>query len=268
MATTEEILARVNQQIAEIRSRVGTTTGSQTGTEGRDRFFGSFGDDEILGLGGDDLISGNLGNDYLDGGSGNDFIDGGFGNDYLVGGDGNDRLFGKLGDDLVFGGAGNDLMDGSVGSDVLFGGDGNDNITGGTNGDPDAPEGFFEDYLVGGNGNDTLNGFGNGRGTFEVDVLIGGGEVDANGNIVDFSPDGVRDVFVLGNANGAFYTQAGFDDYALIFDFEPGIDQIQLGSVPNPQLATESLFSDVDTLIFSDDTFSDLVAVVVGVDLT
>ncbi|MEM7237787.1 MAG: hypothetical protein AAF501_08195, partial [Pseudomonadota bacterium] len=52
----------------------------------------------------------------------------------------------------------------------------------------------------------------------EIDVMIGGGGVDT---------------FVLGDADGSFYDDgddqtAGVDDFALIWDFEAGVDQLQL----------------------------------------
>lgn len=284
MLDIEQIIGKVNQRIAEIQNRIGSTTGSRTGTESRDRMFGSDGDDFIDGLGGNDQIFGNFGNDVLLGGNGADLIVAGFGNDYLEGGEGNDRLFGDFDDDLVFGGNGNDTLDGSVGSDVLFGGDGNDNISGGTNGAPDAPEFFFEDYLIGGTGSDVLNGFAGGRGNTEIDWLIGGGSVDANGFIdsdANGNPinifDGARDLYVLGNSTGAFYTSAEFGDYALIFGFEVGIDQLQLGSgvqhVSVPTSAFEVSFgsTDVDdTFIFAlfPDGRADLVAATVDVSIT
>lgn len=269
MLDIEQILAEVNQRITEAQDRIGVVTGSRIGTNLKDRIFGSDGDDYIDGGGGNDQIFGNFGNDFLLGGTGDDLVTGGFGNDYVDGGDGNDRLFGDFGDDLVFGGNGNDLLDGGVGSDVLFGGDGNDNITGGTNGDINAPAGYFEDYLIGGRGSDTLNGFGGGAGNIEVDWLIGGGAVDENGFITDTSPDGVRDTFVLGNSSGAFYATAGLNDYAVIFDFEIGIDQLQLSTSVTHTFGVGSVFSDRDTLIFANlpNGTPDLIGVVVGVDL-
>jgi Ca2+-binding RTX toxin-like protein len=230
MATTEELLDKINQRIENIQRRVGAIAGGQNGTEGKDRLFGSDGNDEINGLGDDDQIFGSFGDDALSGGGGRDLITGGFGNDFVQGGEGNDRLFGDFGDDLVFGDNGNDLVSGSAGGDVLSGGAGNDNLLGGTNGDINGPEEFFQDFLVGGSGSDTLNAFGGGKGNIERDTLLGGGAVDDGGGITDFSPDGARDTFVLGDANGPFYTAAGSQDNAFILDFEPGIDKLQLSS--------------------------------------
>ena len=240
------------------------------GGDGDDNLFGNLGDDTLNGDSGNDVLSGSLGDDILNGGSGNDQLSGSIGNDTLNGGLGNDTLTGSNGDDLVFGDAGNDTLTGNQGSDVIFGGDGNDILLGGTNGDPDAPEEFFKDFLVGGAGSDTLNGFGGGTGTlFEKDELIGGGAVDRSGTVTDISPDGVKDVFVLGDANGSYYTSAGDKDFALILGFEKGIDQLQLSPAGNYQLETKSQITELDTLIFAQlPGGNDLIAIVANVDLT
>lgn len=265
MLTLDEILQKVNDKIAEANARVGAIQGSQTGTSGRDRQFGSFGDDVLIGLDGDDRQFGNFGDDFLDGGGGDDLMTGDFGNDYMVGGEGNDRMFAGLGDDLVFGDAGDDLIDGSVGSDVLFGGAGNDNLLGGSNGDINAPEGFFEDFLVGGTGSDVLNGFGGGAGNIEIDWLVGGGAVDADGFIVDFSDDGDPDTYVLGDENTPYYASAGFDDYALIFGLASN-DTLQLSTAVEHSFASVAFFTPNDTAIFAElpDGSSDLIGIVVG----
>jgi Ca2+-binding RTX toxin-like protein len=259
MLELDQILAKVNQRVTDIRNRTGAIGATQNATEGKDRLFGSDGNDLIDGLGGNDQIFGDFGDDVLQGNSGDDLITGGFGNDYLLGGDANDRLFGDFGDDLIFGENGNDLLSGSAGSDVIFGGAGNDSLLGGINGELDAPEGFFEDFLVGGSGSDNLNAFGGGKGNIERDVLVGGGEVDANGSITSFTPDGVRDTFVLANATGAFYTTAGGDDYAVIFDFEPGIDKLQLKSG-----VTYGFSGDNQSFFATSNGSQDLVAIFAG----
>ncbi len=238
------------------------------GGAGNDRLVGGFGDDTLNGGSGDDNLNGGLGNDLLNGGSGDDNLNGGLGDDTLNGGLGNDILFASIGDDLLFGQAGDDTLNGSVGSDVIFGGDGNDNLSGGPNGSPDAPKGFFEDFLVGGAGSDILNGFGGGTESFERDELVGGGAVNQAGDVTDFSPDGARDLFVLGDANNSFYTSAGSEDYAIIYDFEKGIDQFQLSPTGTYVFGTASIFSDLDTLIFAKlPSGNDLIAIVVNVDL-
>ncbi|MBD2724741.1 hypothetical protein H6G96_00020 [Nostoc sp. FACHB-892] len=191
-------------------------------------------------------------------------------NDTLNGGSGNDSLNGVLGDDLLFGNAGNDTINGDQGSDVIFGGNGNDNLIGGRSGSPNAPEGFFEDFLVGGAGSDTLNGFSPNRGTsFERDQLIGGGAVDNKGDVTNISGDGVKDVFVLGDANGSYYTAADDNDYATILGFEKGIDQLALSPAVTYKLESKSQITELDTLIFAQlPNGNDLIAIVANVDLT
>ncbi|MCC5643681.1 hypothetical protein LC607_12130 [Nostoc sp. CHAB 5824] len=238
------------------------------GGSDNDRLVGGFGGDTLNGGSGNDNLNGGLGNDFLKGDSGDDNLNGGLGDDNLNGGLGNDILFASLGDDLLFGEAGDDTLNGSVGSDVLFGGDGNDNLSGGPNGSPDAPQGFFEDFLVGGAGSDTLNGFGGGTGSFERDELVGGGAVNQAGDVTNFSLDGAKDVFVLGDANSSFYTAAGSKDYAIIYGFEKGIDQLQLSPTVTYRFGTVSNGSGLDTYIFAKlPSDSDLIAIVANVNL-
>ena len=245
------------------------------GGDGNDKLFGNLGNDTLNGGSGNDQLSGGLGDDLLNGDSGDDTLLGSLGNDTLNGRLGNDNLSGSAGDDFVFGDAGNDTLDGGQGSDVIFGGDGGDILLGGPSGSPDAPEGFFEDFLVGGAGSDTLNGFGAGAGSggdgtqlFERDQLIGGGAVDRNGTVTDVSGDGVKDFFVLGDAKGAFYTDAGDRDYALILGFEKGIDELQLSPSVTYQLQTGSVITQLDTLIFAKlPGGNELIAIVANVNL-
>jgi Ca2+-binding RTX toxin-like protein len=198
------------------------------GGGGRDRIVAASGSSFMDGGDGNDQVYGSFGKDTVIGGNGDDILFGDFGDDYLDGGSGNDRLFAGFGDDLVFGGDGNDTMDGGVGGEVLFGGAGNDVITGGTNGDPKNGEDFFRDFLVGGSGSDNLDGFGGGIGNTERDVLIGGGAVAADGSITSTLGDGARDTFVLANSSGVYYASGGGNDYAVILDFEAGIDRLRL----------------------------------------
>ncbi|WP_088243973.1 calcium-binding protein [Calothrix rhizosoleniae] len=109
--------------------------------------------------------------------------------------------------DLINGGEGNDELSGLAGNDTLDGGAGNDTLIGG----------LGNDSLDGGAGNDILDGGGSAVG--EIDELLGGGDAD---------------IFVVGDANGAFYIgndpgalgSLGFGDRAIIQDFEKGVDQI------------------------------------------
>ncbi|QFS44986.1 calcium-binding protein [Nostoc sphaeroides] len=191
--------------------------------------------------------------------------------DTLNGGSGNDSINGGLRNDLLFGNPGNDTLNGGNGSDVIFGGDGNDRLIGGFSGDPSAGKGFFEDVLVGGAGSDTLDGFGRGLRPrlFERDELIGGGEVDNKGEVTTIAGDGVKDLFVLGDAQGSYYTDAGVSDYALILGFEKGIDQLALSTTVNYKLQTGSVITELDTIIFAQLPGGDeLIAIVTNVDLT
>ncbi|PSN10062.1 hemolysin, partial [filamentous cyanobacterium CCP5] len=70
------------------------------------------------------------------------------------------------------------------------------------------------DTLDGGGGNDILNGTdATARGYLEKDILIGGAGAD---------------IFVLGDAKGAYYGLDGVADFATIKDFVIGIDILQL----------------------------------------
>ena len=260
MLTLDEILQNIQQKSNEIRERTGAAQNSQQqiGTQRRDFLVGSAsGDSVLVGLGGDDRLFGRFGNDTLFGGSGNDILDGGFGDDTLLGEAGNDFLFGKFGNDFLDGGAGNDFLDGGLGDDFLDGGLGDDSING-------APG---SDVLIGGTGRDIITG-GSNAGTgnpLEIDRLIGG-TVAANGNVIS---DSDRDTFVLGDDNGSFYARGGLDDYALILDFDPNVDQLKISQAAlqagTVSLGVGSFFSPLDTVVVDN---GDPIAFILGVDLT
>ncbi|MGK7958173.1 MAG: calcium-binding protein [Crocosphaera sp.] len=117
--------------------------------------------------------------------------------DTIIGDNQRNSLFGNGGNDFIDGKGGNDYLEGGTGDDNLLGGDGNDT-------------------LVGVNRNSKKPGFN------EVDVLLGGSG---------------RDTFWLGDAGSfaiegdatPYYVGNGSLDYALIADFQTGIDRIQLG---------------------------------------
>ena len=167
--------------------------------------------DQIKGSASNDLISGGKGDDTLSGGDGNDSLAGDSGGDSLFGDSGNDTIDGGNNSDTMFGAAGNDLLLGGNNQDRLVGDEGNDTLLGGTD----------KDLLVGGFGNDTL--IGADPNNFELqfgeqDTLIGGGGAD---------------LFVLGDKNQIYYDDRnsgtqGETDYALIRDFNPQQDHIQL----------------------------------------
>ncbi len=175
-------------------------------------------------------LSGNASNDNLAGGTANDNIRGGAGNDYITGGDGNDTLLGESGNDIINGGRGNDSVFGGSGSDRLFGDQGDDVLTG-------------ADSAVG-------------RGVGEIDRLTGG-------------PG--RDRFVLGTTQGAFYSDgnistSGLSDFALITDFNPLEDTIQL-SGPKSRYslgASPTGLAAAGTAIFLNESRAELIAIVQG----
>jgi serralysin len=202
------------------------------GTANNDDITGSPKSEIILGLAGNDTLRGANGDDVVSGGEGNDIISGDHvpgqttqSDDLLIGWTGDDKLFGRIGDDVLSGGEGSDQLFGGSGRDRLHGGNGNDQLFGGiVEGDlgfnpfPDE-----RDRLVGSGGNDFIDG---GLGGDSIDgsdrFLMGRGEVD----ILTGGAD--KDFFVLGNSEGAYYTQGGASqDFAVITDFQEG-DRIRL----------------------------------------
>jgi len=222
----------------------GTAAINGTGTSLGDTLVGNVAANQLVGNGGNDTLFGAEGNDSIYGGDGADFLDGlsvitsaetdtsGF--DRLVGGAGNDSYVVGAGDtvvestgggtDTVFAngsytlaanveylvttasyavGAGNDLNNKIWSS-------GNANILMGLGG---------SDLLSGGDGDDTLIGSSQSlAGLKEIDTLTGGSG---------------SDLFVLGSATGNFYddgvaSNAGRGDFALITDFEVGVDRLKL----------------------------------------
>jgi Ca2+-binding RTX toxin-like protein len=217
------------------------------GGEGKDLLDGGIGNDILYGGGDDDLIYGGEGNDWLYGDDGTDILYGYNGADFMSGGGGNDTLYGENDDDILQGNAGNDVLNGGAGNDSVSGGEGDDNLIGSTGNDvltgdagndvleggDDADQlfgGAGNDTLSGSNGNDTLDGAGNSAeatssvGAGSIDTLIGGAG---------------SDLFILGNAAGAYYSDGtdsgnGTSGFAVIKDFNRLKDKIQLsGSVTN-----------------------------------
>ncbi|MGB7057441.1 MAG: ExeM/NucH family extracellular endonuclease [Geitlerinemataceae cyanobacterium] len=179
-------------------------------TSGNDDLTGcaTAGDDTVNALAGDDTVSGGDGNDLLLGSRGNDILDGGADDDTLNGGWDDDTLTGGDGIDRVIGRDGNDVLIGGLQGDRLFGGEGNDTLIG------------VDDSLAT-------------PGAGEIDVLWG-----------HTNPD----LFVLGNANGAFYVDGGTaaqrnSGRGVVADFDGAEDTIQLaGSADNYRIVeTDSL---------------------------
>ncbi|HEY9664750.1 MAG TPA: hypothetical protein V6C65_40440 [Allocoleopsis sp.] len=138
-------------------------------------------------------------------------------NSILIGGEAASPIVGSDGNDILLGGEQDDVIDGQAGDDILLGLGGNNSITGG-------------------DGNDIITGGGlaiTGNGSTSVLTVT----VDTNG--LDTLTGGAgADRFVLGGnpstePNGQppiiHYDQAGNSDYALIRDFTPEEDIIELG---------------------------------------
>lgn len=112
-----------------------------------------------------------------------------------------------------------DFIKGLGSGDTLRGGAGNDKLVGATG----------DDKLFGNAGNDTLNGTNAAAaGENELDILEGGEGAD---------------VFVLGNQHSAYYSTNGNNDFALIQDFEIGVDKLRIsGSVSEYSFGNNDLW--------------------------
>ncbi|WP_254565264.1 calcium-binding protein [Oscillatoria sp. HE19RPO] len=219
---------------------------------GDDVAFGQQGDDTIIASSGENVLVGIQGNDYIRGGSGNDIIygdDRNFagvpgGNNTLYGAEGNDTIQASFSDTILYGGnssinggGGNDLIQGQAGNDTAIGDIGNDTI-------------------IGGLGNDVIQGAGATGGLFEIDWLTG----DLSG-LPPSHPWAGNNTFILGNQETVFYSTGGQSDLAIITDFNPGKDKLQInGSAPAGY--SFDLSPGGSTLISFND---DLIALLVGV---
>jgi Ca2+-binding RTX toxin-like protein len=170
-----------------------------TGTDKTEKFYADAGNDQIDAGGGDDIAFGFTGDDVINGGAGNDKLDGEGGDDQMDGGAGLDFLYGGFDQDTLYGGADTDALFGQEGDDQLFGEAGGDGLDGGT-GDDFLSGGTGVDWLYGQEGNDRLDG------GADLDALFGG-----SGN----------DVFVMAAGN----------DEDQVFDFEQGLDRIDVSGV-------------------------------------
>ena len=164
--------------------------------------------------------------DRLDARGGDNLVFGNQGNDTLSGNQGNDTLFGNQGDDLLRGGQDADLILGGNGDDQLFGDLGRDSLSGDL-------------------GNDTLTGAG-------LDSLRGAGEIDT------LTGGAGSDLFVLGSSSGAFYSNTnnlnpGLGDYAVITDFNPTDDRLQLATGATYVLGTTTVDANALGLFIDND---------------
>ena len=155
---------------------------------------------------------------------------------------GDDTIVGLSSDDTIDGLAGNDLLKGGLGYDTMTGGDGNDRLHGG-----DA-----DDWLTGGDGNDLLagdtgrdhleGGVGNDKlyGGAGIDVLVGGAGSDK------LYGGAGADSFVYTSLTDS--TTGSFD---VIFDFEHGIDKIDLSAFSYTSLTTGTPGADQLRMVYS-----------------
>jgi len=231
-----------------------------------DRIDGGGGDDVLFGEDGDDSLLGGAGNDFFVGVDGLDVYDGGAGGDTLVlsehsqafevrlsagtastgddqatlasienvvGGDGADEIRGDAGVNLLDGGGGDDMLAGGNGDDGLAGGDGDDMIKGGA-GDDLALGGDGDDIVYGGDGDDRVSGNLGAdwlKGEDGDDELFGG-----SGDDRLFGDDGA-DLIDGGSGLNRLKGGAGADIFQIddgatdrIYDFEDGVDRIDLGA--------------------------------------
>jgi Ca2+-binding RTX toxin-like protein len=142
-----------------------------------------------------------------------------------------DKLLGDPRSQIIKGFGGNDNINSGAGNDRLYGGKGNDKLIGGRG----------NDKVIGGPGSDILIGVNS------TQVNPGVGEVDL------LEGKTGADIFVLGDAEGAYYKGQGKADYAKIIDFNLGEDLIQLhGSADNYKLvgadsSTKILYGEADS---------------------
>ena len=108
-----------------------------------------------------------------------------------------DLVYGSNAHDTIVGKDVNSYLVGLNGHDTLIGNEGNDTLIGGNS----------QNYLIGGDGNDIFIG-GNGQ-----DLIEGG-----NG----------RDLYIIGDENQIYYNDRPWYDHAIIKDFQPALDTIQL----------------------------------------
>lgn len=195
--------------------------------------YGNDLDNEITGNQSTDRLYGAAGNDRMKGAAGSDFLYGEAGHDNLRGGDGDDFLYGDFGGTTSTGG--NDTLIGGAGNDLLAGGAGADVLTG------------YQSSTVLGQ-SDTLDG-----GSLAVGTV----------------GDGAEDTYVLGDANGLYYTGGGAiaDGYATIRNWEQGIDTIVIsGSYQDYVYALEQVSGAgglaTDLVIYHVNNLSDKIAVI------
>lgn len=165
--------------------------------------------------GADNLVGQNLYDTYnvFFAGEGNDTVTGAATRDFVYAEGGNDKVTALGGDDGIYGYGGNDTLEGGVGNDEITGDAGRDVLTG----------------VQASNWN---------AGKGEIDLLVGGSlnHFSYNPTNPTVSTDTDRDTFVLGDSYEAYYMGDGYlglQDFAIIPDFNPSIDNIVLHGQAN-----------------------------------
>ncbi len=187
-----------------------TVTGASTGT------------DQLISI---EYAQGSQGNDQITGNRLDNVLDGRAGSDVICGGFGADQLIGQMGDDSLFGGRGSDM------ASYDFDHDGNGGVQGIV---ADLNLNTVQDTS---GGTDTLRGIRDISGSIFDDILLGRDSANGasrnslSGNGGNDTLDGRGGIDALSGGEGAdtfvFSNRQVFD---YIFDFEQGVDQIQLSS--------------------------------------
>ena len=204
----------------------------------------------LFGHGGDDIITGGDLNDWLEGDAGNDVIIANSGNDTVFGGTGADTLYGLDGADALYGDADNDMIEGNRGDDYLYGGQGDDTLSGGGG----------LDTIFGGDGYDILT---SDRADNTADYTRGMGDKLDGGTGDDRLIFTNNDTVLGGEGSDLFQmvTTDGSTDMAVIDDFDPAVDSLEIHYTPRqdengndivPTLSYQIMSDDNVTLVYLD----------------
>ncbi|PIG94248.1 FG-GAP repeat protein [Gloeocapsopsis sp. IPPAS B-1203] len=271
------------------------------GYAGNDTLYGGTGNDTLDGGDGNDVLYGGTENDNLFGNAGSDILYGGDGNDTLSA----SSIFSRYNifyDFLFFEGDGEpDILIGGDGNDTYIVGESGDRIIEAPNAGRDTVI-TYSSYILGDNLEDltlaeqtysssSINGTGNRlnnviignsssntlRGKAGSDLLNGGrGEdilIGTDRGIAErdtLTGSAGRDIFVLGNATTIFYDDGnpitpGFNDYAVITDFDINEDVIRLnGKRADYYLTTSPRGLPTGTALFhkQQDATDELIAII------
>lgn len=162
-------------------------------------------------------------------------------NDLIRGGRGEDTIYGELGDDTLYGGWGNDVIQDGEGRNEIYGGRGGDVIAfrfghayGGLGNDSINVSGGG--WAIGGVGDDRISGYGYLWGDQTSDMPQQAGGNDTLAMQVD-----ATDVRANGGlGSDKFLVSLGdLPGIAVIDDFTPGVDKINISSAPGGEEVTD-----------------------------